>query len=248
MKMNNFDSNGSPLPSPSSSSFKGSPMGSSPLVGSLTGSFTRKALKRTESNASTNDYEKPLYERRFTFDRINSLGGLSPSSASANTVFGSALYEAASDGMKKDIFAQHVSKLWSNYQKQTEDILTDFEYKSLPVSLANNEHDCIKFLNEPLTIVEDLDQLLDTCADILLESSPKQTIAFISNDFVIEKFKTLPPLNNKNNCISRDTNTTNSNIETNMDPESPEYRNKPDTVVSETQPPSPRKLSKACRI
>jgi len=212
-------------------------------------------LKRTESNTSTNDYEKPFYERRFTFDRINSIGG-SPS-VSANTAFGSALYEAATDGMKKEIFTQHVTKLWPSYQKQTDEILTDFEYKSLPVSLANdNEYACLNFINEPLTIVEDLDQLLDTCADILLESSPKQSFAFISNDFVIKKFKTPPPNldNNKNNNINIDTNT-NSNSETNSSG-SPEYKQeivpsptKPDTlVVSEIQPLSPRKLSKACRI
>ena len=210
-------------------------------------------MKRTESNSSTNDYEKPFYERRFTFDRINSIGG-SPS-VSANTAFGSALYEAANDGMKKEIFTQHVTKLWPSYQKQTDEILTDFEYKSLPVSLANdNEYACLNFINEPLTIVEDLDQLLDTCADILLESSPKQSFAFISNDFVIEKFKTPPPNleNNKNISINTDTN---SNIEINNLSGSPEYKQdivpsptKPDTPVSEIQPLSTRKLSKACRI
>jgi hypothetical protein len=191
---------------------------------------------------------------------MNSIGG-SPS-VSANTAFGSALYEVATDGMKKEIFTQHVTRLWPSYQKQTDEILTDFEYKSLPVSLANdNEYACLNFINEPLTIVEDLDQLLDTCADILLESSPKQSFAFISNDFVIKKFKSLPPNleNNKNNSINIDTNTnSNSNIDTNNPISgSPEYKQqeivpsptKPDNLVSEIQLPlSPRKLSKACRI
>jgi len=257
--MTNFDSNGSPLPSPSSSSiasssFRGSPIVSSPIVSSsfTSSSFTRKALKRTESNTSTTDHERPLYERKFTFDRINSIGA-SPS-VSANTAFGSALYEAATDGMKKEIFAQHVSKLWTTYQKQTDEILTDFEYKSLPVSLANdNDQVCLKFINEPLTIVEDLDQLLDTCADILLESSPKQSFAFISNDFVIEKFKTLPQNLDKNRSNSSHCD---SNIKTN-NPESsedtPRIQPSPLSIPFEEasvsdMKPSPSKISKACRI
>ena len=264
--MTNFDSNGSPLPSPSSSSiasssFRGSPIVSSPIVSTsfTSSSFTRKALKRTESNTSTTDYERPLYERKFTFDRINSIGASPSASASANTVFGSALYEAATDGMKKEIFAQHVSRLWITYEKQTDDILTDFEYKSLPVSLANdNDQVCLNFINEPLTIVEDVDKLLDSCADILLESSPRQSVVFISNDFVVEKFKTLPKTNLENRRTTTSTNTTNSDSNVTLNSTSQETIDiaqvppialslPEDTSISDMKP-SPSKISKACRI
>lgn len=250
-KMTNYDNNGTPIPSPSSSSsFKGSPVVSSPVVSSsfTSSSFTRKVFKRTESNASATDYERPLYERRFTFDRINSIGYGSSSATSANTVFGSALYEAANDGLKKEIFTQHVSKIWPELQNQTDDIMTDIEYKSLPVPLANNDNDILKFIKEPLTIIEDLDQLLDTCADILLESAPKHSVAFnLSDDFVIQKFKTPPPKNEiKSNTVgmneSNIPNSSNNNVEQG------EQRNAFDTNAQLSSSPSPRKLSKACRI
>ena len=259
--MTNYDNNGTPIPSPSSSSAKGSPIVSSPVVSSsyTSSSFTRKVFKRTESNASMTDYERPLYERRFTFDRINSLGHGSSSSTSANTAFGSALYEAASDGLKKDIFTQHVLKIWPSYQSQTDDIMIDIEYKSLPAPLANNENEILKFMKEPLTIVADLDHLLDTCADILLESAPKHSVAFsLSDDFVVEKFKTPPPPKNDNKS---NTDSNNNNIEqddqqnavdtiTSAQPSpSPRTFNAIDTASGQPSPSSsPRKLSKACRI
>ena len=239
-KMTNYDNNGTPIPSPStSSSYKGSPtIPSSPFTSS---SYTRKVFKRTESNASATDYERPLYERRFTFDRINSTGY--GSSSSANTVFGSALYEAANEGLKKEIFTQHVLKVWPELQNQTADIMVDIEYKSLPVPLATTNKEILEFINEPLAILEDLDLLLDNCADILLESAPKHSVRFSLSDDLLVNFKTQPPPPKNERKSNKDVNMNISDSNNNIEQSGQQLPQPP-----LPSPGSPRKLSKACRI
>jgi hypothetical protein len=126
-------------------------------------------------------------------DKRISLEFLSGSSAHVNAL---ALMETIEENNKKQEFISHVNEILPIHRKSTVKLLREIEYNQLPIPYNNHtlvkdkNIETMRILSKPLSnLRNDLEYIIDECADSLLEASPSQSYIFISENDVIFKFK-----------------------------------------------------------